>query len=272
MPTSYQKNILKFREEKDKTIKANDLHWLNLVGLFWLEEGENSFGSDESNKIFHPSFPKPFCGIFTLKNGQVTFHPEKDVIFESDIPNPENRILITDRDEKPDMIHIGSLTMKLLVRGEWFLIRMWDKESESKKKFDGLKYYPVKEEYKVPAKYIPYETPKLIKKIEALGNEVDAVFLGHVHFQFKGVDCTIEVEKSDKDLLLFFSDETNASTTYGGGRRIYLTPPTTTDFILDLNRTENWPCAYTDYATCPLVPKQNRLPISIEAGELKYKE
>ncbi len=240
--------------------------------MFWLEEGDNSFGNDESNKIFHPSFPKPFCGSFVLTNGGVKFHPAKDIKFESDIPNPESRILITDTNSQSDMIHIGSLTMKILVRGYALLIRMWDKESKYKKKFDGLKYYPVKEEYKVPAKYIPYEIPKQIKKIESLGNEVDAIFLGHVHFQFKGVDCSIEVEKSDKDLLLFFSDETNARTTYGGGRRIYLTPPTTTDFILDLNRTENWPCAYTDYATCPLVPKQNRLSIAIEVGELKYKE
>jgi uncharacterized protein (DUF1684 family) len=272
MVTSYQKNILKFREEKDAKIKSDNLHWLNLVGLFWLEEGDNSFGNDESNKIFHSSFPKSFCGNFALKNKQVTFHPEKGVMFSSDIPNPESRNIITDANNNPDMIHIGSLTMKVLVRGNGFLIRMWDEESEYKKKFDGLKYYPVKEEYKVPAKYIPYETPKHIKKVESLGNEVDAIWLGHVHFQFKGVDCSIEVEKSDKDLLLFFSDETSATTTYGGGRRIYLTPPTTTDFILDLNRTENWPCAYTDYATCPLVPKQNRLPIKIEAGELKYKD
>lgn len=272
MTESYKQTILNFRKEKDEAIKANNLHWLNLVGLFWLEEGQNSFGNAENNKIFHPSFPKPYCGNFTLKNKQVTFHPAKDVTFESDIPNLENRILITDADSQPDMIHIGTLTMKVLVRGDALLIRMWDKESEDKKKFDGLKYYPVKEEYKIPAKYIPYKTPKQIKKVEALGNEVDAIFLGHVHFQFKGVDCAIEVEKSDKDLLLFFSDETNATTTYGGGRRIYLTPPTTTDFILDLNRTENWPCAYTDYATCPLVPKQNRLSISIEAGELKYKD
>lgn len=272
MPTSYKKNILKLRQEKDESIKANPFHWLNLAGLFWLEEGENAFGSAESNKIVHPSFPKPACGKFILQNRQVTFHPEQEVRFESDHPNPESRILYTDQNENPDMIHIGSLTMKVLVRGEWFLIRMWDKESKTKKKFNGLKYYPVKEEYKIPAKYIPYETPKQVKKIEALGNEVDAVFLGQVHFQFKGVDCTIEVEKSGDNLLLFFSDETNATTTYGGGRRIYLTPPTTTDFILDLNRTENWPCAYTEYATCPLVPKQNRLPISIEAGELKYKD
>lgn len=272
MTTSYQKNMLNFRQEKDDKIKANHLHWMNLVGLFWLEEGDNSFGSDESNKIAHPSFPKSVCGKFILKNGEVKLQTEKGINFESDIPNPTHRTIITDRDKNPDMLHFGALTMTVLVRGEALLIRMWDRESKYKKKFDGLKYYPVKEEYKVPAKYIPYETPKQIKKTESLGNEVDAIFLGHVHFQFKGVDCSVEVEKSGDELLLFFSDETNAKSTYGGGRRIYIPPPTSTDFILDLNRTENWPCAYTDYATCPLVPKQNRLSVAIEAGELKYKE
>ncbi|HEX3581219.1 MAG TPA: DUF1684 domain-containing protein, partial [Thermoanaerobaculia bacterium] len=31
------------------------------------------------------------------------------------------------------------------------------------------------------------------------------------------------------------------------------------------------PCAFTQFATCPLPPPQNRLPFRIEAGELKYR-
>lgn len=272
MADSYEQTILKFRKQKDEKIKADNLHWINLAGLFWLEEGENSFGSDESNKIAHPAFPNAICGKFILTKHKVNFQPAKDVPFKSDIANPEGRNLFTDEDPTPDMIHVGSLTMKVIVRGDALLIRMWDRESPKKAEFTGLSYYPIKEDYKVLAKYVPFDKPKKIKKKEAIGNEVDAVFMGHIHFQFQGVDCAIEVEQSENDLLLYFTDKTSAKTTYGGGRRIYLTPPTTPNFVLDLNRTENWPCAYTDYATCPIVPQQNRLSIAIEAGELKYKE
>jgi uncharacterized protein len=37
--------------------------------------------------------------------------------------------------------------------------------------------------------------------------------------------------------------------------------------VLDFNRATNPPCAYTDLATCPLPPPENRLPVPIEAGE-----
>jgi uncharacterized protein len=272
MPGSYEKNILNFRKEKDQKIQADHLHWMNLVGLFWLEEGENTFGNDENNKIFHPSFPKPYCGSFFLEKNQVRFQPAKGVPYTSDNPGLENRAVIVDRDSNPDMIHIGSLTMKILIRGGSLLVRMWDRESLVKAQFKGLKYYPIKEEYKVPAKYIPHPSPKRVKKAETIGTETEVVFLGYIQFRFYNMDCRIEVEDSGDKLLLHFADGTNGKTTYGGGRRIYLTTPETTDFILDLNRTENWPCAYSDYSTCPLVPPQNRLPISIEAGELKYKD
>ena len=40
--------------------------WLNLAGLHWLEEGENSFGSDPSNNIVFPEKAEAFCGTLTL--------------------------------------------------------------------------------------------------------------------------------------------------------------------------------------------------------------
>jgi hypothetical protein len=38
--------------------------------------------------------------------------------------------------------------------------------------------------------------------------------------------------------------------------------------MLDFNRAYNPPCAFTPYATCPLPPAENHLPIAVEAGEL----
>jgi uncharacterized protein len=40
--------------------------------------------------------------------------------------------------------------------------------------------------------------------------------------------------------------------------------------VIDFNQLYNPPCAYTPYATCPLPPDQNRLPVAIEAGEQRY--
>ena len=73
-----------------------------------------------------------------------------------------------------------------------------------------------------------------------------------------------------KELFFIFHDQTSGKETYPPGRFLH------TDFAkdgkveLDFNKAYNPPCAFTPYATCPLPPKQNRLPIRIEAGELNY--
>jgi uncharacterized protein (DUF1684 family) len=65
-----------------------------------------------------------------------------------------------------------------------------------------------------------------------------------------------------------FSDLTSGKQTYPAGRFLYSDLPKNGKIVLDFNNAHNPPCAFTRYATCPLPPKQNRLPVSIEAGEL----
>ncbi len=270
--TSYETNIKTLRAQRDKNTSSDPLHWLNLAGLFWLEEGENSFGSDESSKITLPAFPQAHCGTFHLKDGLVTLQPAKDVNISVNGGDPESRPLLTDRDKKPDLVHIGSLTMKIIIRAGVPLVRIWDRESPAGRNFTGFHYYPVKPEYRVIAKYIRYDPPKPIKIMEVIGTEIDSMFLGQAQFALNGVKCTLEAEQSGDELLFNFTDGTNKDTTYGGGRKFYLPNPKGDEIILDFNLTENWPCAYTSFATCPIPPKENRLPIKIEAGEMKYYE
>jgi hypothetical protein len=48
---------------------------------------------------------------------------------------------------------------------------------------------------------------------------------------------------------------------------MYSTPDSTGRIILDFNRAYNPPCAFTPYATCPMPPRENFLPVAVEAGE-----
>ena len=53
-----------------------------------------------------------------------------------------------------------------------------------------------------------------------------------------------------------------------GARSLALDPPAADGtVVVDFNRAANLPCAYTDLATCPLPPAENRLPVAIEAGQ-----
>lgn len=266
----YIEHINDIRKQRDEQVAADSMHWLNLVGLFWLEEGENSFGSSPEAKISLPQFPQPISGHFLFMNGKVTVHPKVEMTMNGGAL--ETRPLYHDKDKQADLLEVGSLVMKIIVRGDVPLVRVWDRTAESKQKFKGFKYYPVNPKYKITAKYVRYDPPKPTIRVEGIGTEVPTFFLGQAQFTLNGVDCTLEAEQSGNNLLFNFKDDTNADTTYGGGRRFYLPPPAGDEIVLDFNLTDNWPCAYTPFATCPIPPKENKLNVRIEAGEKKYKE
>jgi uncharacterized protein (DUF1684 family) len=79
---------------------------------------------------------------------------------------------------------------------------------------------------------------------------------------------TLQPVMEDEKLFIIFRDETSGKSTYGAGRFLYADAPVNGKVILDFNRAYNPPCAFTAYATCPLPPRQNRLQVSVEAGEL----
>jgi hypothetical protein len=84
------------------------------------------------------------------------------------------------------------------------------------------------------------------------------------------LDALIEQGSEDK-LFIMFGDETNGAETYGAGRQLYADwPDSNGKVVVDFNKAYNWPCVFTEYATCPLVPKQNMLPVRVEAGEKMY--
>ena len=268
---SHTQTIENIRAKKDKDTASDPLHWLNLVGLFWLEEGDNTFGSAETNNIVLPAFPHAECGSVHFNNGTVTLKPAKEITVTFNGGHPfEPRTLRNDRDKAPDLVEVGSVTIKVIIRGNSTLLRIWDKESQAGKDFKGFNYFPIDSAYRITAKYVAYDPPKPTKTLDVIGNEGDGVFLGQAQFTLNGMNCTLEAEKSGDNILFHFDDKTKADSTYGGGRNFSVPMPQTDEIILDFNLAKNWPCAYTPYATCPVTPKENHLPVRIEAGEKKY--
>jgi uncharacterized protein (DUF1684 family) len=120
---------------------------------------------------------------------------------------------------------------------------------------------------------VPYQPARRIKIINILGMEEDDVSPGAVVFSQNGrewrLDTVLE-SPGDETLFIMFADATSGHETYGAGRFLTIPLPVDGVALLDFNKAYNPPCALNDFATCPLPPPQNRLPLRVDAGELKY--
>jgi uncharacterized protein (DUF1684 family) len=163
--------------------------------------------------------------------------------------------------------------MFVIERGGKYAIRLKDKNSKMRREFTGLKWYPVKPEYRITATFNPYEPPKQIPVPNILGQTESLPSPGYVTFTLKGKTVRLEPvleSPDDKELFFIFRDGTSGDTTYPSGRFLYADMPVQGKVVLDFNKAYNPPCAFTPYATCPLPPPANRLKVNIEAGELNY--
>jgi hypothetical protein len=252
---SYRAQIEQWRQQRLTALQA-DGGWLTVAGLFWLHEGSNSFGAGPSYDIdLKAEPPVTGSGSFELQHGKVTLHM-----------NVQTRDL---RLDSGDVVNVGRLSMFAIQRGDRYGIRLKDPDSRMRKEFTGLHYFPVNEAYRIRTRLVP--DPKKIPILNILGQVQDTPSPGYVEFEISGRKVRLTpVEESPGELSFIFRDLTSGKETYGSGR--FLDTPLGKDgeVDLDFNKAYNPPCAFTPYATCPLPPKENRLAVRIEAGELKY--
>jgi uncharacterized protein (DUF1684 family) len=266
---TYVQSILDTCAARDERVRNNPRHYLALAGLFWLEEGDNPFGSAEGNKIVLPGLPHARCGTLRLRGGKVSLvEPAPGVTLNGQ--SPEERPLAADADGDPDLIEADTLSLMVIRRGALTLLRAWDGASPAHKNFKGMKYFPVNPDFRLTARYERYDPPKPVTVLDAIGTSRESALLGRVRFNLAGGEFSLEVEEDEDGGLVSFTDETRKDLTYPGGRYLLLVNPLTPELTLDFNLAVNWPCAYTPFATCPLPPRENHLPARVEAGEMRY--
>ena len=258
--------------EKWKAELVQDLkeRWLVLAGLFWLKPGANTFGSGQDNAIVLPSGPA-HAGSFELKDGQVsvTFQPGTSAKIEGKPATATQ--LQPDTTGKPTVLEMGSLRMFVISRGTRLGIRVRDLNSAAARDYKGPVFFPLDLSYKVTASFAASDGKKTVDVPNVLGDVTPTPSPGEVHFKINGQDLTLTALSGDPEHGLSFviSDLTSKTETYPGGRFLDTDPVVGGKVVLDFNRAYNPPCAVTPYATCPLAPKENRLPVAVNAGE-KY--
>lgn len=247
--------------------------WLTLAGLYWLKPGRNQFGRDNYNDLVlnHPAVPDT-AGVFNVQT-TVSFiaEPNSGVTLQD---QPVTQInLASDATEKPTILTLGSLRFYLIERAGQFGVRVRDTEHPARKAFKGLEYFPISTDWRVNARYETYLPSKHITIVNILGMTEQMESPGALVFDKDGhtwrLDALLE-SPTDTELLVMFTDATSGRDTYGAGRYLYVPKPTSKQVWLDFNQAFNPPCAFTEFATCPLPPRQNRLELAVTAGEKKY--
>ncbi len=271
---TYQKDIEKWQSDRLASLTKED-GWLTLVGLFWLKEGENKFGSDPANSIALPKDKAPqLAGSFWLENGRVRLAARPGVEITANGKVVAALDLKDDNDDSgPTILKLGTLSINVVKRGDRIGVRVKDTESPTRRSFKGLEYYPIDPKWRIEARFEPYQPLKTIPITNVLGMTDDESSPGALAFELGGKTYRIDpiLEKGETDLFVMIADETTGSETYGAGRYLYVSPPDASGkVVIDFNKAYSPPCAFTNYATCPLPPQQNHLPFRVEAGEKKY--
>lgn len=244
--------------------------WLALAGLYWLEPGSNSFGSAESNKIVFPKTKiAAQAGSFVLDGEVVKLQAGKTADITVDgKPVQQEAVVYTAAMEQPAVMRHGSLKWVVIKRGDKYGVRLWDAESEGLRTFKGLERYPVQPEWRLEARLEQPPLPKQIAITNVLGQTSQEPSPGAVVFTINGQEYRLDALEEGEELFIIFADKTNGTDTYGAGRYLYMPKPDASGkTYIDFNKAYTPPCAFTGYATCPLPPKQNFLPIAVPAGE-----
>jgi len=270
---AYRTEIEAWRAERLERLTAPD-GWLTLAGLYWLEPGENRFGSATDGAIVLPddAIPEIAGLLFLGPEGAVTAHAEEDAgvrINDTEFTTAEVR---TDAEGAPDVLTVGRITFYVIDRDGRLGVRVKDPLNEARADFSGIEYFPIDPSYRVNALFEPYDEPREVAIPTVLGQDTTMLATGILRFTIKGQEQTLEPYFGDPDddqVFLLFRDATSGKTTYGAGRFLSANAPDDEGVtVLDFNLSYNPPCAFTPYATCPLPPPQDILTVPIEAGEM----
>jgi uncharacterized protein (DUF1684 family) len=274
-PVSYRTYVEQWRGKR-LTRLTSESGWLTLCGLFWLKEGPNRCGTDSSNDIIFPAGKSPsVVGTFWLSDTLVRFEALPGVEVRHTDSTATSVALLADTDEGgPTILKFRTLSFYLIKRGDKIGVRVKDTENPTRLNFKGLEYFPIDLKWRFRARLDPYAPPRIVKITNAVNTVQDYTSPGALVFEHDGNTIRLDafVEASDaKELLVMFSDETSGVETYGAGRQLYTGMPDSNGMVvLDFNLAYNWPCVFTEFATCPLPPPENQLPFRVEAGEKMY--
>lgn len=270
---AYLRELAKWRQDRETELKG-DNSWLTVAGLFFLNQGKNTFGSGPLNDIVLPPDAPADAGTIELDGTRVRLRANAPLLVNGK-PSTDVELKPAGGGKPADQVAMGSLTMFVHKSGDRLAIRLRDTNSEIRLNFTGLKWFAPNEAYRVTGRFEPYAAPKTVKVPNILGDLETYTAPGVVAFTLHGQPLTLEVFDAgageNRRFFIVFRDLTSGRETYPSARFLYAPRPDAKgEVVLDFNKAYNPPCAFNPYTTCPLPTEQNRLRVRIEAGERDY--
>ncbi|TMB55723.1 MAG: DUF1684 domain-containing protein [Chloroflexi bacterium] len=267
-PSEHAAQVEAWHRERDDRLRSPD-GWLTLVGLYWLEEGDNHIGAHPANEIvLHAHGMQPRAGTLHLEDGEVHLVPHADAGLLRGGKEADEMRLLADTDGDPTILELGSLRMHLIRRGERIALRVRDREAPALGSFTGVDRFATDPGWRIVGGLEPMGDGT-VEIVDVTGRVSREASPGRFTFERGGREWGITaLDGEDDTLWLVFGDATNGRETYGGGRFLYTEPKGADGTIVaDFNLAYNPPCVFSEFATCPLPPAENRLNLRIEAGE-----
>lgn len=267
-------DIRKWQAQREEQLRA-DNGWLTLAGRFPLKDGENTFGTGRENEVV---FPDALAGTGPARLGtlQVDMRAKRVVLKLAEgvtmtsegKPFTGERVLGTPADGR-DWVSLGRLSMHLIERGGKYVLRLADNESPVRKNFPGCVWYAPDPTLQIEARFVPYSEGKTLPIVNIIDETTQQPTPGYAEFKLQGTTYKLDAIASGQGFFFIFRDGTAGDTTYPPGRFLDVEkrPKDHETFKLDFNRANNPPCAFSEFTTCPLPPRQNIIKARIEAGE-----
>ena len=263
-----------WRTERNEHLAGPD-GWVTLVGLFWLADGANEVGSAPDADVALPADRAPSqVGTLTVDHGRVRLQVSPGVNVTHDgAPVTALDIATDNAPGGPTVLSLGSLTMRVIARGDRLALRVKDREHPARRTFHAPEFYPWDARWRIDARFTP--TPsRTVAVTNVLGMVEEQPLAGTLAFTVDGHALTLlalwaDAHDPSRGLFVMLRDATAARReTYPSGRFLDVDAPDAAGHVVvDLNRLETPPCGFTTFATCPLPPRENVLAIALPAGE-----
>jgi len=269
---TYQAALEEWHRHRTDRLTAED-GWLSLIGLFWLDEGVNHLGSDPDSDVALPaSKAPPRAGTLTLEGDRIHLEVAAGVFITQEGAPLSAVDLAVDTSGNPTILDLGDLQFYVIERSGRYGLRVRDRNHPARFDFPGIETFPIDLKWRIAGHLETYDPPRTIPIPNVLGQVNHQESPGTAVFEVAGQSYRLDaLPGPNGSLYLIFADGTSGRESYGGGRFLYSEPVAADGaVILDFNKAYNPPCAFTDYATCPLPPRQNKLSVPIDAGEKNY--